>query len=93
MCDFGEGGEQQPSLGWQKHFGRRLPWSQESDVSVHDFSAFLDRRRCKKRSSSVLLLINLSLKACSASFFPRAQTASFLTSFQRVLKVSDCGGS
>ena len=45
-------------------------WSQESDVSVHDFSAFLDRRSCKKPSSSVLLLINLSLKACSASFFP-----------------------
>ena len=29
------------------------------------------------------------LKVCSASF-PRAQSASFLISFQGVLKVSDC---
>ena len=87
VCDFAEGGER----ATQPWLAEGCLWSRESDVSMNDFSAFLDGRRHKTPSSSVLLLINTS-RAPVLPAFSQAQSASFLTSFQRVLKVSgfDC---
>ena len=46
-CDLGEGGDVQSST----HVGRGLLLVIGTDVSIKDFSAFLDMRRCKKLGS------------------------------------------
>lgn len=68
--------------------------SQEADMTIKDFSAFLDIR-CKKLGPQNLLKIStwrpvlpVFLRASSASFL-----ISKLNSFQDVLKGRDCSGS
>ena len=39
-----------------------------ADITMKDFSAFLDMRRCKNWAQNLLLQISNYLKACSASF-------------------------
>ena len=67
----------------------------KADVTVNDFGAFLDMRRCRNLGSYNLLSIQLS-DGLFFQFFPEHRVPHFListlNSFQGVLKVSGCSG-
>ena len=71
--------------------------SRGADVSMKDFSAFLDTGRCRNCAHKILSWKYPTIWRPVLPVFPRAQRASFLlstlTSFQGVLTVSGCSGS
>ena len=82
------------------HLTKGCHWSLEghyqpqgADITMEDFSVFLDMRRCQKWAHKIS---SNYLKACSSSF-PRAQRASrlvsTLSSTQAVLRVCSFSGS
>ena len=86
--DFGEGGVcSQVLLSAEGYHS-----SQKASVSIKDFSAFLDVRRCKTLAHKISR--KYLSEDLSAHFFPRAQGASFListlNSFQEMSKVRGC---
>ena len=68
--------------------------SREADVTIYDFSAFLDTRRNRNWGHKILSWKYLTIWRPVLPVFLRAQRASFLlstlSSFQGVLKVTSC---
>ena len=71
--------------------------SRGADVSMKDFSAFLDTGRCRNCAHKILSWKYPTIWRPVLPVFPRAQRASFLlstlSSFQGVLTVSGCNSS
>ena len=91
ICDFGEGGR--GTCNWAHFilfFSECFCWFQGAVITMKNFSAFLDMRRCKSWAHRISSWKYLS-EDLSWQFFPE-QSASFLlstlNSFQEVLKIS-----